>query len=116
MSILYLEIFNLETQKTIGNYEHPELKNSSLKKEIEDKCKELIPQIKTEAKTLKKHINFKNDSKKSLEIYYLLTNSGTLYLVFTELSQENSKTFKDSYITEAIKYYSHEIFLGNQKI
>ena len=72
MSILYLEIFNLETQKTIGNYEHPELKNSSLKKEIEDKCKELIPQIKTEAKTLKKHINFKNDSKKSLEIYYLL--------------------------------------------
>jgi hypothetical protein len=103
MSILYLEIINLESQQSLGAYEHGELKNSPLKKEIEDKSKELMTQIKTETKSVKKHIHFKNDSKKSIEIYYLCTNSGTLYLAYIELTTENSKIFKDNYIYELLE-------------
>ena len=58
MSILYLEIFNLETQKTIGSYEHAELNNTPLKKEIEDKCKDLIPQIKPPTRKVNKRDKF----------------------------------------------------------
>ena len=46
MSILYLQIINLETQEIIGIYEHNELKDPLVKKELEDKCKELLSQIK----------------------------------------------------------------------
>ena len=35
MSLLYLEIINLETQFSIGTYEIPELNNTPLKNEIE---------------------------------------------------------------------------------
>ena len=103
MSILYLEIINLESQQSLGAYEHGELKNSPLKKEIEGKSKELMTQIKTETKSVKTHIHFKNDSKKSIEIYYLCTNSGTLYLAYIELTTENSKIFKDNYIYELLE-------------
>ena len=103
MSILYLEIYNLEAQQTIGTYEHQELKNTPLKNLIENKCKELFSQIKIEAKSVKNHINLKNDAKRSIESYYLCTNSGTLYIAFIELSSENSKTFKDNYIYELLE-------------
>ena len=103
MSILYFQIINLETQNIIGVYEHPELKNTSLKKELEDKSKELIPTIQTVNKSIKNHFNFKNDSNKTIEIYYLSTNSGTLYLSFIELTLESSKTFKDNYVYELLE-------------
>jgi hypothetical protein len=103
MSILYLQIINLESQEVIGTYEHAEIKNASYKKEIEDKSKELLVQIKPENKSVKKHINFKNDSNKSIEIYYLSTNSGTLYLSFIELNSKTSKTFKDNFIYELLE-------------
>ena len=103
MSILYFQIINLETQTIIGVYEHPELKNTSLKKELEDKSKELIPTIQTVNKSIKNHFNFKNDSNKTIEIYYLSTNSGTLYLSFIELTSESSKTFKDNYVYELLE-------------
>ena len=103
MSILYFQIINLETQNIIGVYEHPELKNTSLKKELEDKSKELIPTIQTVNKSIKNHFNFKNDSNKTIEIYYLSTNSGTLYLSFIELTSESSKTFKDNYAYELLE-------------
>ena len=103
MSILYLQIINLESQEVIGTYEHAEIKNSSYKKEIEDKSKELLVQLKPENKSVKKHINFKNDTNKSIEIYYLSTNSGTLYLSFIELNSKISKTFKDNYIYELLE-------------
>ena len=103
MSILYFQIINLETQNIIGVYEHPELKNTSLKKELEDKFKELIPTIQTVNKSIKNHFNFKNDSNKTIEIYYLSTNSGTLYLSFIELTSESSKTFKDNYVYELLE-------------
>ena len=103
MSILYFQIINLETQNIIGVYEHPELKNTSLKKELEDKSKELIPTIQTVNKSFKNHFNFKNDSNKTIEIYYLSTNSGTLYLSFIELTSESSKTFKDNYVYELLE-------------
>jgi hypothetical protein len=103
MSILYFQIINLETQNIIGVYEHPELKNTSLKKELEDKSKELIPTIQTVNKSIKNHFNFKNDSNKTIEIYYLSTNSGTLYLSFIELTSESSKTFKDNYVYELLE-------------
>ena len=103
MSILYFQIINLETQNIIGVYEHPELKNISLKKELEDKSKELIPTIQTVNKTIKNHFNFKNDSNKSIEIFYLSTNSGTLYLSFIEITSEISKTFKDNYVYELLE-------------
>ena len=103
MSILYLQIINLESQEVIGTYEHAEIKNASYKKEIEDKSKELLVQIKPENKSVKKHINFKNDTNKSIEIYYLSTNSGTLYLSFIELNSKTSKTFKDNFIYELLE-------------
>ena len=103
MSILYLQIINLESQEIIGTYEHVEIKNSSYKKEIENKSKELLVQLKPENKSVKKHINFKNDTNKSIEIYYLSTNSGILYLSFIELNSKISKTFKDNYIYELLE-------------
>ena len=103
MSIIYLEIYNLEAKQTIGAYEHSELKNTPLKKLIEDKCKELFAQIKIEAKSVKNHINLSTDSKKSIEIYYLCTNSGTLYIAFVEVTSENSKTFKDNFVYELLE-------------
>ena len=103
MSILYLQIINLESQEIIGTYEHKDLKKISFKKEIEDKSKELLKQIKPENKSIKKHINFQNELNKSIEIYYLSTNNGTLYLSFIELTSQNSKTFKDNYIYELLE-------------
>ena len=103
MSILYLQIINVESQKILGAYENPQLINSSLKKELEDKSNELIPTIQTVNRSIKNHLNFQNDSKRSIEIYYLSTNSGTLYLSFIEINSENSKTFKDNYVYELLE-------------
>ena len=103
MSILYLEIINLETPEVIGNYETIDQKDSALKTEIESKCKELMSSIKPENKSVKNHINFKTDSNRTIDIYYLSTNLGTLYIAFIELSSENSKTFKENYIYEFLE-------------
>lgn len=103
MSILYLQIINLETQDILGGYEHPEIKDPNMKKELEDKTKELIPTIQTVNKSIKNHFNFKNDLNKTIEIYYLSTNNGILYLSFIELSSENAKTFKDNYVYELLE-------------
>ena len=103
MSILYLQIINVESQKILGAYENAQLINSAIKKELEDKSKELIPTIQTVNRSIKNHLNFQNDSNKSIEIYYLSTNSGTLYLSFIEINSENSKTFKDNYVYELLE-------------
>ena len=103
MSILYLEIINLETPEVIGNYETIDQKDSALKTEIESKCKELMSSIKPENKSVKNHINFKTDSNRTIDIYCLSTNLGTLYIAFIELSSENSKTFKENYIYEFLE-------------
>ena len=103
MSLLYLEIINLETQFSIGTYEIPELNNTPLKSEIESKSKELISQIKPENRSVKKKLNFKNDPNKTIDIYYLSTNDGILYLSFIELSSSNMKTFKENFIYELLE-------------
>jgi len=103
MSILYLHIVDTETQEIIGTYEHKEIKDSPLKKELDDKSKELISQIRPETKSVKKHINYKNDTNKSIEIFYLSTNNGILYLSFVEILSANSKDFKDNYIYELLE-------------
>jgi len=103
MSILYLQIINLESQEIVGTYEHTELKDPSLKKELEDKSKELISQIKPENKSVKKQLAFKNDSNKTIDIYYLCTNEGFLYLSFIEITPANSKLFKDINIYELLE-------------
>ena len=103
MSILYLQIINLEAQELLGTYEHNELKDPSLKKELENKCKELQSQIKTENKSVKKQLPFKTDLSKTIEIYYLSSNSGYLYLSFIEITPSNSKLFKDSNIYEFLE-------------
>jgi len=103
MSILYLDIINLETPEIVGTYETIEQKDSALKTDIENKSKELMSQIKTENKNIKNHINFKTDSNGTIEIYYLSTNKGILYLTFLEISSENSKTFKEQYIYELLE-------------
>ena len=59
MSILFLQIVDLEDKEIIGTYENNVLNNSSLKNEIESKSKELISQIKSESISVKKNINFK---------------------------------------------------------
>ena len=103
MSILYLQIINLEAQELLGTYEHNELKDPSLKKELENKCKELQSQIKTENKSVKKQLPFRTDSSKTIEIYYLSSNSGYLYLSFIEITPSNSKLFKDGNIYEFLE-------------
>ena len=103
MSILFFRIINLESKEIIGTYIIPEINNSSLKNEIESKSQELLNQIKTEKRAVKKHINFKNDSNKSIDIYYLSTNNGILYLSFIEITSSNSKSFKENYIYELLE-------------
>ena len=109
MSLLYLEIINLETQFSIGTYEIPELNNTPLKNEIESKSKELISQIKPENRSVKKKLNFKNDPNKTIDIYYLSTNDGILYLSFIELSSSNMKTFKENFIYELLENIESKI-------
>ena len=103
MSIVYLQIVDVDLKETLGIYENAELQDQKLKKEIESKCKELISQIKTEISTVKKHLNFKNLDNKTIDIYYLSTNNGTLYLTFLELNDQTSKSFKDNYIYEFLE-------------
>ena len=103
MSILYLQIIDVDSKEVIGIYENVDLKDAKLKKEIEDKCSELISQIKTDISTKKKSLKFKNINNKSIEIYYLSTNNGTLYLSFLELNERTEKSFKDNYIYEFLE-------------
>ena len=104
MSILYLQIIGLDSQDIIGSYISNELeKNKTLKKEIDNKSNELIPKIKTENKSKKKHINLKNDSNNSIEIFYLVTDTNILYLSFILLDSESLNTFKDNYIYELLE-------------
>jgi len=103
MSIVYLQIVDVDLKETLGIYENAELQDQKLKKEIESKCKELISQIKTEISTVKKHLNSKNLDNKTIDIYYLSTNNGTLYLTFLELNDQTSKSFKDNYIYEFLE-------------
>ena len=103
MSILFFRMINLESKEIIGTYIIPEINNLSLKNEIESKSQELLNQIKTEKRAVKKHINFKNDSNKSIDIYYLSTNNGILYLSFIEITSSNSKSFKENYIYELLE-------------
>ena len=93
----------METQEIIGIYEHNELKDPLVKKELEDKCKELLSQIKIENKTIKKQIQFKKDPNKTIDIYYLSTIEGLLYLSFIEIIPANSKLFKDNNIYELLE-------------
>ena len=103
MSIVYLQIIDVDSKETLGIYEKSDLKDDKLKKEIQDKCKELISQIKTEILSSKKHLDFKKLDNKSIEIYYLSTNNGTLYISFLELTEKTSKEFKDNYIYEFLE-------------
>ena len=104
MSILYLQIICLDSQNIIGSYISNELeKNKTLKKEIDNKSNELIPKIKTENKSKKNHINLKNDSNNSIEIFYLVTDTNILYLSFILLDSESLKTFKDNYVYELLE-------------
>ena len=103
MSITYLQIVDVDSKDTIGIYESPDLKDSQLKKEISDKSAELISNIKTEVSSIKKNLKFKNINDKSIDIYYLSTNNGTLYLTFLELNPQSEKTFKDNYIYEFLE-------------
>jgi hypothetical protein len=103
MSILYLQIINLENHEIVGSYEHHELKDPSLKTELENKCKEIESQLKTENKSVKKQLPFKIDSNKTIEIYYLSSNEGYLYLSFIEINPSNSKFFKETNIFEFLE-------------
>ena len=103
MSIVYLQIVDVDSKETLGIYEKSDLKDDKLKKEIQDKCKELISQIKTEILSSKKHLDFKKLDNKSIEIYYLSTNNGTLYISFLELTERSSEEFKDNYIYELLE-------------
>ena len=103
MSIVYLQIVDVDSKETLGIYEKSDLKDDKLKKEIQDKCKELISQIKTEILSSKKHLDFKKLDNKSIEIYYLSTKNGTLYISFLELTEKTSKEFKDNYIYEFLE-------------
>jgi hypothetical protein len=103
MSILYLQIVDVDSKETIGIYENNELKDAKLKKEIEDKCTELISQIKTEVTSSKKNLHFKDIKNNSIDIYYLSTNNGTLYITFLELNDQNKKSFKDTHIFEFLE-------------
>ena len=102
MSILFLQIIDLEDKEIIGTYENNELNNSSLKNEIESKSKELISQIKAESISVKKSINFKKEENAAIDIFYISTNN-ILYLSFIEITSSYSKSFKESYIYELLE-------------
>ena len=102
MSILFLQIIDLEEKEIIGTYENNKLNNSSLKNEIESKSKELFSQVKAESSSVKKNINFKKEENETIDIYYLSTNN-ILYLSFIKITSSFSKTFKDSYIYELLE-------------
>ena len=103
MSILYLEIKNLETKETIGSYEYSELKNDPIKKEIEDKIKDIISKVNIENQYIKNHINFKNDSKNFIDVFYLSTNSRILYLTFIKLTSKTLQSFKVNFIYDLLE-------------
>ena len=103
MSIVYLQIVDVDSKETIGIYESPDLKETQLKKEIEEKSSELISTIKTEVSSIKKNLKFKDINDKSIDIYYLSTNNGTFYLTFLELTAQTEKSFKDNYIYEFLE-------------
>ena len=103
MSILCLEIIDLDKKESIGSYEYSEFKNDPIKKEIEDKIKDIISKINLDNKPIKKHINFKNDSNNSFDIFYLSTNDSILYLTFIKLYSKTSQSFKDNYIYDLLE-------------
>ena len=60
MSILFLQISNLETKNVIGTYLPLEMQNSSLKDELEKKSNELLNSITVDNESKKKRNRFQN--------------------------------------------------------
>ena len=110
MSILFLQISNLETKNVIGTYLPLEMQNSSLKDELEKKSNELLNSITVDNESKKRGIDFKTIKEKAIKIFYYTTNRGILYLSFIEISLLDLPKFEENNV------YDLFLNLENQNI
>ena len=111
MSILFLQISNLEKKNIIGTYLPQDIQNSSLKDELEKKANELLNTITVDNEGIKKRgLDFKTNKDKAIKIFYYTTNSGILYLSFIEIALLDLPKFEENNI------YDLFINLENQNI
>ena len=111
MSILFLQISNLEKKNVIGTYLPQDMQNSSLKDELEKKANELLNTITVDNESIKKRgLDFKTIKDKAIKIFYYTTNSGILYLSFIEISLLDLPKFEENNV------YDLFLNLENQNI
>ena len=102
MSILFLQISNLESKNVIGTYLPQDMKNSSLRNELEKKSNELLNSIQADNGTIKKVIDFKTAKDKVIKVFYYTTNSGILYLSFIEISLLSLPKFEENNVYDLL--------------
>ena len=110
MSILFLQISDLENKEVIGTYLPQDMQNSSLKDELEKKSKELLNSIIVDNESKKRGIDFRTNKDKAIKIFYYTTNTGILYLSFIEISLLDLPNFEENNI------YDLFLNLENQNI
>ena len=110
MSILFLQISNLENKNIIGTYLPEDMQNSSLKEELEKKSNEVLNSITVNNESKKRGMDFKTVKDKAIKIYYYTTNSGVLYLSFIEIALLDLPKFEENNV------YDLFLNLENQNI
>ena len=110
MSILFLQISNLENKNVIGTYLPEDMQNSSLKEELEKKSNEVLNSIAVNNETKKRGMDFKTVKDKAIKIFYYTTTSGILYLSFIEIALLDLPKFEENNV------YDLFLNLENQNI
>ena len=110
MSILFLQISNLENKNIIGTYLPEDMQNSSLKEELEKKSNEVLNSITVNNESKKRGMDFKTVKDKAIKIFYYTTTSGILYLSFIEIALLDLPKFEENNV------YDLFLNLENQNI
>ena len=102
MSVLFLSISNLQLKKQIGAYFSQEISSeeSNLRKEILQNSEEISSKIKAEDGVSKRNFLFKKFKDKIIDVYYLVTSNGFLYVAYIELYAYYVDNFKEESIFE----------------
>lgn len=100
MSILFLQIANLESKFIIGTYYPQDVQNSSLREEMTKKSNELINSITPDNETKKRGIDFKTVKDKAIKIFYYSTNTAIIYISFIEIAILDLPKFEENNIYE----------------
>ena len=110
MSILFLQISNLENKNIIGTYLPEDMQNSSLKEELEKKSNEVLNSITVNNESKKRGMDFKTVKYIAIKIFYYTTTSGILYLSFIEIALLDLPKFEENNV------YDLFLNLENQNI